>query len=154
VSACVAKIVLRQSLFCAKPKDSCFWSASHVLPARFPAPPSFLLVRQYPAYCTRDFPLPAPPDHAPRARPQLTRFPTPPRLLTRQYHVVVPSLLRREIVISITDSRGASQNPNHHSSSNVPNRPHQFIMPWFFGEGHNDRRQVLHHDGLGGQLCR
>jgi hypothetical protein len=43
-------------------------------------------------------------------------------------------------------------NPNRRSSNNVPNRPHQFIMPRFVGEGSNDRHRVLHHDGLGGWL--
>jgi hypothetical protein len=86
---------------------------------------------------------PAPPAHAPRPgrAPHCCASPSPPRSDVKSPS---PSLVAA-VQVRIT-------NPSHRSSSNVPNRPHQFIMLRFIGEGSNDHHRVLHHDGLGGRL--
>jgi hypothetical protein len=84
---------------------------------------------------------PTPPAHVPRPgrAPHCCASPSPPRSNAKS-----PSqspAAKRQVRMA---------NPSRRSSSNVPNWLHQFIMPWFIGEGSNELRWVLPHDGLRG----
>jgi hypothetical protein len=167
VATWLAKIALRQSLFfrsalmasdahsgnppfCAKPKDFPLQVLiAHPAGLISHSPKALAHMR---ASCSRAKSQatahavscsPVPPAHAPRPgrAPHCCASPSLPRSDVKSPS---PSLVAT-VQVRIT-------NPSHRSSSNVPNRLHQFIMPRFISEGSNDHHRVLHHDRLGGRL--
>jgi hypothetical protein len=117
---------------------------SNLLHAQFPTPLASCSCTKRQTVARATSHSPAPPAHTPRLgrAPHCCALPSSPRSDTKSPS---PSLAAAVQV--------RMANPNRCLSSNIPNHPHQFIMPRFISEGSNDHRRVLHHDGLGGRAA-